>query len=322
MTSAVSVIVPTRNRAGVLRECLRYLTAQTLAGDRYEVLVADDASTDETRAVVDDAARRARCGVRGFWLPERSGVSAARNRAITEARGDVIVFVDSDNLAPPGFLDAHLAIHEDNPRAVGRGPVILTRSLDRPFAARGSILDLSTAYFDTDNASVRRAHVLQAGLFDEAFYPYGWEGLDLGLRLRAFGLRRVYRREAALFHYRDEVVPGSLEHALAKEDERARTAWLFFDKHPTLESRLAMQLTPVHLAVNAAQRLFGLVHPGNVERWAHRADAAGLPGLGRLLLAGVLNARYLARLHAGAQARSRRVRADSRRDRETRVDGD
>ena len=305
MTSAVSVIIPTRNRAGVLAECLRYLSTQTLAGDRYEVLVADDASTDETRAVVETAARRAPCAIRGFWLRERSGVSAARNQAITDARGEVIVFVDSDNLAPPGFLEAHVAIHDANPRAVGRGPVILTRSLERPFAARSGILDLSTAYFDTDNASVRREHLLEAGLFDEAFYPYGWEGLDLGLRLRALGLRRVYRREAALYHYRDEVIPGGLQGALTKEDERARTAWLFFDKHPTLETRLAMQLTPFHLAINAAQRLFGLVHPGNVERWVRRADAAGLPGLGRLLLAGVLNARYLARLHANSHARPR-----------------
>lgn len=303
MSLAVSVITPTRNRAPVLARCLHHLAAQSLPPDRYEVLVVDDASTDETRAVVETAARDARPPIRAFWLRDRMGVPGARNHAIREARGDVLVFVDSDNLAPPAFLQAHLAIHETHPAAVGRGPVILTRSLERPFAARGSILDLSTAYFDTDNASVRRAHLLRVGLFDQIFYPYGWEGLDLGFRLRALGLRRIYRRDAALFHYHEEVSPESLAGLLTKEEERARTAWLFYEKHPTLEARLALQFTPFHLALNGAQRLFGLVRPDNVEAWVRRADRSGAPGLGRLLLSGVLNARYLAHLHANAHVR-------------------
>jgi len=289
----------------MLARCLRYLSDQTLAPERYEVLVVDDASTDETRAVLADAARTARCAVRGFRLDSRKGVPGARNHAIGEARGSVIVFVDSDNLAAPSFLEAHLAIHEAHGRAVGRGPVIQTRSLDEPFAVRGGLLDLSTAYFDTDNASVRREHLEKVGPFDEVFYPYGWEGLDLGFRLRALGLRRVYRRDAALYHYQEPVSPGSLSGLLTKEEERARTAWVFYAKHPTLEARLALQFTPFHLALNAAQRLFGLVHPGNVETWVRRADRAGLPGLGRLLLSGVLNARYLAHLHANVQKRPR-----------------
>jgi len=305
MSLAVSVITPTRNRAEMLARCLHYLSAQSLAPDRYEVLVADDASTDETRSVVDAAMRTARCTVRAFWLRERTGVPGARNHAIREARGEVIVFVDSDNFASPSFLAAHLAIHETHPNAVGRGPVIVTRSLEQPFAVRGGLLDLSTAYFDTDNASVRRDHLVRVGLFDEVFYPYGWEGLDLGFRLRALGLRRVYRRDAALFHYHEEVSPGSLASLLTKEAERARTAWLFYEKHPTLEARLALQFTPFHRALNTVQRLFGLVGPGNVEACVRWADRSGVPGLGRLLLSGVLNAHYLAHLHANGQTRPR-----------------
>lgn len=304
MSLALSVITPTRNRAAIVARCLHYLSAQSLAPDRYEVLVVDDASTDETRDVIEAAVRTSRCAVRPLWLNERRGVPGARNHAVREARGDVLVFVDSDNFAAPSFLEAHLAIHETHANAVGRGPVILTRSLEQPFAARGGLLDLSTAYFDTDNASVRREHLEQVGLFDEVFYPYGWEGLDLGFRLRALGLRRVYRRDAVLFHYHEEVSPGNLGGLLAKEADRARTAWLFYEKHPTLEARLAMQLTPFHLALNTLQRLFGLVRLGNVDAWVRRADRSGAPGLGRLLLSGVLNAHYLAHLHANGRMRT------------------
>ncbi|HXX40080.1 MAG TPA: glycosyltransferase [bacterium] len=299
MTVAVSVITATRNRAHVLARCLEALDGQTLDPSRYEVLVADDASTDGTPAVVETAQARARCAIRFSRLDRRSGVPAARNAAILAARGEIVVFVDDDSLAPPGFLAAHLDAHTAHRDAiVCRGPVIVTQSLDRPFDVRGGVLDISTAYFDTDNGSVRREDLLRAGLFDEAFSPYGWEGLDLGFRLRSLGLRRVFRRDAALYHYRPEVSPGTLDAMLVKEEERARTARVFYAKHPTLEARFAVQLTPLHLLLNLLQRGFGLVHARNVESLVERTRRWGIPAVGRVLLSGVLNERYLAELWA------------------------
>jgi glycosyltransferase involved in cell wall biosynthesis len=303
MTIPLSVVTPTRNRAPVLARCLACLAAQSLPPSQYEVIVIDDASTDNTREVVEDAQRRAACEIRAFWLAQRLGISGTRNLAVREARGDLIVFVDSDSLAPPSYLTAHLAAHSGHwNNVICRGPVILTRRLDRPFEARAGLLDISTAFFDTDNASVRREDLFRAGLFDEGLAPYGWEGLDMGLRLRDLGLRKVFRRDAPLYHYQPEVTRGSLETMLAKEDERARTAWLFYAKHPTFEARLALQLTSFHRGLNALQRAFGAIHAGNVEAWVARARRWGLPGLGRILLAGVLNERYLSRL-----AREKRI---------------
>lgn len=299
MTVALSVITATRNRAPVLARCLDALLAQDLDADRYEVLVADDASTDETPEVIEQARRRARCTIRTMRMPHRAGVPATRNAAIRQAEGEVIVFVDDDSLAPPQFLAAHLAAHTAHPEGiVGRGPVIVVQDLDRPFDARGNVLDISTAYFDTDNGSVRLRDLLEAGLFDEAFFPYGWEGLDLGIRLRRLGLKRVFCKSAALYHYRPEISPGALGGMLIKEEERARTARIFFAKHPTLESRFAVQLTPLHLLLNTLQRGFGLVTAANVEALVQRTQRWGIPGVGRVLLSGVLNERYLAQLRA------------------------
>lgn len=297
MTVALSVVTATRNRAPVLERCLDAILAQDLEADRYEVLVADDASTDGTPEVIEQARRRARCAIRTTRMPRRAGVPATRNAAIRQAEGEIIVFVDDDSLAPPQFLTAHLAAHTAHPEGiVGRGPVIVVPDLDRPFDVRGNVLDISTAYFDTDNGSVRLRHLLEAGLFDEAFFPYGWEGLDLGIRLRRLGLKRVFSKAAALYHYRPELAPGALDGMLTKEEERARTARIFYAKHPTLESRFAVQLTPLHLLLNTLQRGFGLVTAANVEALLARTQRWGIPGVGRVLLAGVLNKRYLANL--------------------------
>jgi len=302
----ISVITATRNRARVLARCLAALDAQSLDPAQYEVVVADDASTDDTPAIVEAAQRSARGTIRAHRMAVRAGVPAARNAAIRDARGDLIVFVDDDSLAPAHFLAAHLDAHRARPEGiVCRGPVIVTHDLDRPFDVRAGVLDISTAYFDTDNGSVRRADLLRAGLFDETFFPYGWEGLDLGFRLRRLGLRRVFRRDATLYHYRPAISPGTLGEMLEKEEERARTALIFYAKHPTLEARFAVQLTPLHLFLNTVQRGFGLVRADNVEALVERTRRRGIPALGRVLLSGILNERYLARLRADPDAAAR-----------------
>lgn len=293
MKIEVSVVTPTRDRAPVLARCLGAVGKQSLDPARYEVVVVDDGSTDDTPAVVEAAQRAASCEIRMFRLPQRSGIPAARNLAVREARGDLIVFVDSDEFAPPTFLAAHLACHLRAGRnVICRGPVIVTHSLDRPFDTRYGILDMSTAYFDTDNSSVRREHLFRAGLFDEMFSPYGWEGLDLGFRLRALGLRRVYRRDAPIYHYRPDISSDALPGLFAKEEERAWTALRFIEKNPTLEARLAVCQTPLHRWMNAVQRGFGTFHEGNAVTWVTRLQRWGFPGLARILLGGVLRSHY------------------------------
>jgi GT2 family glycosyltransferase len=189
--------------------------------------------------------------------------------------------------------------------------VIVTHSLQQPFGTRGGLLDLSTAYFDTDNASVRREHLLRAGLFDESFSPYGWEGLDLGFRLRGLGLRRVFSREATIYHYRPDLSSEMLPALFAKEEERAATALRFLAKNPTLEARLAICHTPIHRMMNAVQRGFGAFHSGNAVAWIARLRQWGLAGPARIILAGVLREHYFACLQASETA----ARSDGRQRR-------
>src|SRR5579863_3436616 len=86
-----TVVIATRNRAGFLRECLRRLGAQTAAG-RFDVVVVDNGSTDETPGVVATAAERG-VPVRSVAIAEPNRAKA-RNAGIAQARGDVVIFCD------------------------------------------------------------------------------------------------------------------------------------------------------------------------------------------------------------------------------------
>lgn len=100
----VSVIIPSFNRAELLRQAIESVRAQTYP--RVEIIVVDDGSTDETAARI-----RPLAGV--TYIPQtRAGSSAARNRGLAAARGDVIASLDSDDLWDPDFLERGIAVLE------------------------------------------------------------------------------------------------------------------------------------------------------------------------------------------------------------------
>jgi glucosyl-dolichyl phosphate glucuronosyltransferase len=104
----ISVVVPTRNRVGLLGDTLASLAVQTLPRERYEVVVVDNGSTDETAALAEDALRRD--GVNGRCVIEPAlGANLARNRGVATSRGRIVAFLDDDARAEPDWLEALLA---------------------------------------------------------------------------------------------------------------------------------------------------------------------------------------------------------------------
>jgi len=95
----LTIAIPTHNRAATLGETLASLAAQRLPEEtETECIVVDNNSTDRTPAVVEEAAARAPFAIRRVFEP-RPGSSFARNRAVDEAAGDFIVFIDDDAVA-------------------------------------------------------------------------------------------------------------------------------------------------------------------------------------------------------------------------------
>lgn len=128
-----SVVVCSRNRAELLRQCLDRLADQFVAGgDRYEVVVVDNGSTDGTPAVIE-AWRAADPDLRRAVHEPTPGLSRARNRGVAEARGEVVLFIDDDAVAPRGWVAAHLAPYRRDPWVSGvGGPVSLRWPDGRP----------------------------------------------------------------------------------------------------------------------------------------------------------------------------------------------
>ncbi len=201
----VSVVVPTRNRAGYLEVALASLRAQDLA-EESEIVVVDDGSTDATPDVVH------RAGARHVRLGPPGGLNAARNIGVRETRGSIVAFVDDDVWAPPGWLSAvaegaarhpeadafggpiHARIDGPAPRACGREkPPITTLDLGEA--------DVEAAMVWGANFAVRREAFERHGPFDERLAGHGDEEEWL-LGLRAAGGRIVYLAAAGLDHRR------------------------------------------------------------------------------------------------------------------------
>jgi glycosyltransferase involved in cell wall biosynthesis len=107
----VSVILPTYNRGWILTEAIDSVLAQDYKG--YELIVVDDGSTDNTREILDTY------GQNIIVLRQTNkGVSAARNRGIAEAGGQLIAFLDSDDLWLPRKLSRQVDFFNLNPAAV------------------------------------------------------------------------------------------------------------------------------------------------------------------------------------------------------------
>src|SRR5690348_5887803 len=88
----VSVIVPAYNRAHTIRRCLDSALGQSISP--HEVIVVDDASTDDTTSVVKSISHER---LRLITMPARKGAQAARNVGIKNAKSDYIAFLDSDD---------------------------------------------------------------------------------------------------------------------------------------------------------------------------------------------------------------------------------
>jgi GT2 family glycosyltransferase len=293
----LSVVIPTYNRLPILRQCLRALESQRLDPpiEGYEVVVVDDGSTDATVPWLEQASGSGELPHLRLIQQEHGGAAQGRNRGVEAARGEVIVFIDSDLVVGPDFLLSHArGLERDWRRAGDRlsftyGAVINTADFENPTAERHKLRDLSWAYFATGNVAIERALLERAGLFDTAFQLYGWEDLELGERLRALGVRLVRCPGAVGYHWHPAFSLEQIPQLLRVEQERARMALVFFRKHPSWRVRLIIQYTWLHLLLWNLLTLGGLLNERSLRPLLAWLIRWGRPDLAMELLRLPLN---------------------------------
>lgn len=214
---AVSVIVNTYNRAHALRNCLMALERQTRTD--FEVVVADDGSSDGTDEVVRSFAKSAPFPVRHVWHEDLGHRRAAiLNRGIADCRSDYVLFTDCDAIARRDLVEVHLR-HRMPRRMLCGGYHRLTReeteSLDPEAVRNGAAERIPMGWGRTRrlywqslkhnwyilvrkrnrprnmglNYSVALADLLAVNGYDEEFRGWGHADGDVRRRLRMIGVQ-------------------------------------------------------------------------------------------------------------------------------------
>jgi glycosyltransferase involved in cell wall biosynthesis len=197
----VSVVVPTYNRKGYLRECLNALTDQSYPAGDYEVIVVDDGSTDGTGSFLKDYST-GKNFLRFFSQPNL-GPSAARNLGIEKSKGEIICFVDDDCIADKNWIGSLAETYAD-PQVGGAGGKIIAKDVD----SLCSKYVEASRFFDNENnaevfiaglnSSYRRQALCAIGGFDP-FFRFS-EDVDIGTRIRISGYKLRYVPDAIVFH--------------------------------------------------------------------------------------------------------------------------
>ncbi len=251
----LTVVIPTYNRLDTLHYVIPSLLGQTLAADRYEIVVADSLSDDGTAHYLAGIARE-QPRVRHLPGPY-SGRAMARNAGIAAARGAVVMFTDADIIASPDLLDRHLPHHRDGAKVAVVGMELQVDSYahyerlrDEPAERRPlhpmTRKKLSWLYFLTGNASVKKRDLDRVGRFDESFTGYGHEDLELGYRLQAAGLRIVYEPKAVDYHWH----PVPYDEQKQKMKLAGRSTVRFYRKHATFGVKARLGMTPLSLVLH------------------------------------------------------------------------
>ena len=304
----LSVVIPTYNRRPILEKALCALERQQLGGpiDAYEVVVVDDGSSDDTVAWL--RAEAASFPHVRLIEQDHGGPAEGRNRGVEHAKGDVIVFIDSDLVVTEGFLLAHAsALHDHWQRHGDRlcftyGAVINTANFEDPTSEPHKLRDLSWAYFATGNVAIDRQLLERSGLFDTRFRLYGWEDLELGERLRRLGVVLVRCPEAVGYHWHPALSLAQVPRLIEVEQERAKMGLVFYRKHPTRRVRFIIQFTLLHRLLWELLTVGGLLNERSLRPLLAWLIRRGKPGLAMELLRLPLNRIGVRALYAEARA--------------------
>lgn len=249
----LTVALSTYNRAHLLGRVLEALFAQDYDPQRFEIVLINDGSSDGTHDLIERLRPQAPCRF-DVVHQENAGLAKGRNVCIGRATGEIILFIDDDILATPVLVREHVAMHAEHPRAIVRGAVLNVESFDELPPPIWSIKNYSGNYFWTSNVSLPRALFDEVGPFNESFSEYGWEDLEIGLRLRHAGVPSLFNPRAVVYHHKPRPTARDVAGMVRQARAQARTARQFRELHPHWRVSLATGQTAPHALLHRALR--------------------------------------------------------------------
>ncbi len=262
------MIVSTYNWPEALRAVLSALEAQTYAN--FEVIVADDGSKEPTREVVQYFQNRNKISIKHVWQPDDGfRLAQIRNKAIMEASGDYLIFIDGDCIALPRFIQNHIKFAEPGWFVAGKR-ILTTASfcqhvlekqlpihtwplkafykafragalnrfytlLPIPWTRLSKLGAASWKGIKGCNMAFWKEDIITVNGFDERYVGWGYEDSDMVLRL----LHQGVQRKTARFQ-----IP--LIHLWHRENDRTTTSANLGKLNETLNSTI----TQAHIGIN------------------------------------------------------------------------
>ncbi len=196
---SVSVIIPSYNSEGTIRQTLEAVLNQDFKD--YEIIVVDDGSEDNTCRIVEEYQVR-------LVKQKHKGPAAARNLGAKEAKGDLILFTDSDCIPERNWIEEMIRPFEDDGivgvqgRYKTRQSEIVARFAQYEIEERYERM-LKHRYIDfvgSYSAAYKRDIFLIEGGFDESFSIASGEDPDLSFRLASKGYKMIFNPKAVVFH--------------------------------------------------------------------------------------------------------------------------
>jgi glycosyltransferase involved in cell wall biosynthesis len=229
----ISIIVPFKNSKKTLRNLLISLLDQDFPKTDYEIVLVDDGSSDGSLETVSDLVKSSIVRIKIRRLPESKGCFHARNKGVEASEGEIIAFIDSDEIADKMWLRRLVEpLFEDKDVCGVSGKVItdahktlILPVVTAPIGATGTIEGV--VFAGTGNVAYRKSTLLEIGGFDEAFDPK-WRGdSDLCLRVLERGLKIIYEPDAIVYHPARELSLGEIW----KEGFKRYKDVLLYSKH-------------------------------------------------------------------------------------------
>ena len=223
----VSVVIPTFNRSQILKKCLGCFLKQDYPESKTEIVVIDDGSSDNTKKMVGKLKKNQPKNLPLTYLFQKNrGPAAARNLAIKNCRGSIVIIVNDDILPQKKFIDQHVKFHlrysQKNYAVLG----LTTWSPEIKITPFMSWLETKGPLFSynqlkgvkanwrhgwTCNISYKKDFLLNNGLFDEDFPYAAWEDIELAYRLYQRGMRLRYNKKAIAYHYHPTTLASSIK---------------------------------------------------------------------------------------------------------------